>query len=256
MDRIDIESKERQKVVDPWQNQENTVKEIKNRHQPVDYTQVVADNRVLFLGENHRNHSIRRHLVQHARELKKAGITHYAIEANEGGNTIFEKLNRGESVDLSQVDVGPGRTDYEDAIRALAALGIKVVAIDIDQRSRPSREEREARLTENINRILQENPNSRVAVLIGDSHTLRHHVSEGVPSVGKRLMEAQVPIVNIYFTGGKSLIPKLITSAVSRAGLDNHEFMLDFRPYTNLDGTPFGKGEADWVICLPQQSSY
>lgn len=73
---------------------------------------MVVDKRVLLLAENHVDHSIRHHLVQHARNLKAAGITHYAIEANEAGNVVFERLNRGEAVDLSKVDVGPGGADY------------------------------------------------------------------------------------------------------------------------------------------------
>ncbi len=255
MDGTHIEGNEGQRPVDPWQNPDNTAKEIKGRHQPVDYSQMVGDNRVLFLAENHSNHPIRHHLAQHARDIKAAGITHYAIEAKEAGNEVFEKLNNGEAVDLSRVDVGPGRADYEEAIRAMAAQGIKVVAIDIDQSTKPTKEEREARLTDNINHLLEADPNSKVAVLIGGFHTTRHYVSEGVPSVGRRLMEAQVPAVNVLFAGGEAKGPTMLTGAVSKAGLANQEFMLDFKPYHNLQTVPFGKGEADWVVHLPQQAS-
>lgn len=249
------EAKENPKAVDLWQNSDKIVSEIKDKHQPVDYTQIVDGRRVIFLGEDHHNHSIRYHLVQHAPDLKKAGITHYAIEASETGNTVFGKLNKDESVDLSQVDVGPGRKDYEEAITALATLGIKVVAVDVDRSTRPSKEEREARLTENINKLLQEDPNSKIAVLIGALHTSRYYVSGGVPSVGKRLMEAGVATVNVYFFGGEKVTPKVLTDATGQAGLAYQEFMLNFRPYTISDNTPYGKGEADWVIHLPQQSA-
>jgi hypothetical protein len=254
MDGTNLESNEFQKLNDPWQTQDATVKEIKDRQLPVNYSEVVADAKVVFLAdENHSDPSIRRHISEHARDLKAAGITHYAIEANEEGNRVLERLNRGEQVDLSQIDVGPGRADYEEAIKALSAQGIKVVAIDIDQKTRPSKEEREARITENINSIIETNPDAKVAVLIGAFHTSRHYVSEGIPSVGRRLMEAQIPTVNMHFAGGVDNVPKMLTGAVGKAGLSNQEFMLDFRHYADLKSVPFGKGEADWVIHLPQQ---
>ena len=31
--------------------------------------------------------------------------------------------------------------------------------------------------------------------------------------------------------------------------------MLDFRPYANLSTVPFGKGEADYIVHLPQQAT-
>lgn len=249
-----LEAKESGLPKDPWGSFEEAGKEVKDRHQPVNYAQMVADNRVLFLAENHSNHSIRHHLVQHARDIKAAGITHYAIEANEASNVVLEGLNRGEVVDLSKIDVGPGRRDYEDAIRALAAQGIQVVAIDIDQKTKPNKEARESRLTENINRLLEADPNSKVAVLIGGFHTSRHYVSEGVPSVGRRLMEAQVPAVNVHFAGGEVSAPLILTRGASEAGLASQEFMIDFRPYSSLERPPFGKGEADYVVHLPQQA--
>ena len=244
------------KVVNPWLNSADTIKEIKDRRQPVDYHTIAAEARVLFLAENHSNHAIRQHLVRHAPDLRKAGITHYAIEADEAGNVTFEKLGGNEPVDLSRVDVGPGRADHEEAIKAISAQGIAVRAIDVDKRSSLSGEDREVRLEENINRLLQEDSNNKVAVLIGRFHTSRNtDMPEGIPSVGKRLMKAGVPTTNVIFTGGESRIPKVITDAAVGAALANQEFMLDFRSYANLKHVPFGEGEADWVIHLPQQNT-
>jgi hypothetical protein len=252
MDIIDIEGAEGQKPSDIWRNPTDVAKEIQDKQQPVDYPLILGDNRVLFLAESHSNYPIRKHIAQHAKDLKAAGITHYAIEAYETGNDFFDKLNKGKPVDLSKVDVGPGRADYEEAIRAMAAQGIKVVAVDIDHATNPSREEREARLTENIMRLLQEDPNSKVAVLIGGFHALRYYVSRDVPSVGKRLMDAQAPAVNVYFAGGEDKMPTQLTDPVNKIGLGNREFMLDCRPYANSNSVPFGKGEADYIIHLPQ----
>ena len=80
---------------------------------------------MVFLGEAHLNDTIRIHLAAYAyaRKLKEAGIIHYAIEAYERGNDVFDRLNKGESVDLSGVDVGPAVSrvvdpDYAAQVRA------------------------------------------------------------------------------------------------------------------------------------------
>ena len=255
MTEVSSEVEAQARSANPWLNQGDAIKETKAGRLAIDYSRVIANHRVLFLAEDHSNHAIRQHLVRHAADLRKAGITHYAIEANEAGNVVFEKLGGNESVDLSQVDVGPGRADYEEAIKAIAAQGIKVSAIDVDRRSGLSEEDREARLEKNIHRLLQEDPNNKIAALIGSAHTSRNtDMLEGAHSVAKRLMKAGVSTTNVHFVGGESRRPMGITGAVSKAALANQEFMLDFRSYANLaTGVPFGKGEADWVIHLPQQ---
>ena len=250
---LSTEGREIQLPIEIWQHPETIAKEIQDRHQPVDYMQIVGDNRVLFLAENHRNYSIRYHLAHHARTLKAAGITHYAIEAQESGNEFFEKLNKGEPVDFSHVDIGPGGADYEEAIRVMAAQGIQVVAVDMDRRTKPTPEQREARITENIHRLLEADPNTKVALLIGAFHTSRYTLTEGMPHVGRRMMEARIPTVKVHFAGGEAKGPTNLKDAVINAGLADHEFMLNFQHYANLKFVPFGKGEADWIIHLPQQ---
>ena len=255
MDGTNLEGVEVDTSEDVWSSNARVAQELKSKHQPVEYSQMVGDARVLFLAENHSNHAIRSHIVSHAADLRRAGITHYAIEANEASNQALERLNAGEDVDLSKVDLGPGREDYEKAVRAMAAEGIKVVAVDIDQSTKPMGEEREARITENINRLLEAEPNSKIAVLIGGYHTSRHYVSEGVASVGRRLMEAQIPAVNVHFAGGEDKTPRVLTDGAREAGLAGTEFAFDLRPYASSlsKHVPYGPGEADYIVHLPQQ---
>jgi len=180
MEEQPIDESELTKKADPWMNPDKAAWELRDKHQTVDYSAIVGDNKVLFLGEIHSNSAIREHIQQHAANLKAAGITHYAIEAIDNGNDIFERLNRGEAVDLSRVDVGPGRRDYEAAILAMAAQGIKVVAVDIDQSTKPTKEEREAHMTGNLQKILQEDPNAKIAYLVGESHSSKTVLLDGV----------------------------------------------------------------------------
>lgn len=239
----------------PWANRERTAKEIREKARPVDYSEVVGDNRIVFLAENHSNRAIRSHLARHAGNLKAAGITHYTIEASDKGKETFDRLSRGEDVDLSRVDVGPGRNDYEDVIYAMHAAGIRVVPIDIDQKQKPTKEQREAHIAANIEKIIEDDPTAKVAVLIGAFHTSRHYVSEGVPSVGKRFMDKGIPATNVHFAGGQVAVPLTITQGAQGAGMANREFMLDMRPYQDTEHVPYGKGESDYLIHLPQAPS-
>lgn len=271
----------------PWGSRESIVQEIKEKKQNVDYKKLLQGKKVLFLADNHSNFSIRLHIAKHARELREAGITHYAIEADEGGKDVFDRLNQGEEVDLSGVDIGPaesasglsklgeyartaasgltpsisfsespyeGKKGDEYAIREIAKQGIKVVPIDIDQSTKPSKEEREAHLTQGVSRILETNTEAKVAVLIGGYHTLKRFEPEGVKSVGKRITEADYPTATIQFTGGMSEIPRMVTDGAREAGVDNQEFLLDMQPYSDISGSvPFGAGETDYAIHLPQE---
>lgn len=232
-----------------WADQSKASKEIREKNEPVNYSKIVGQNRVVFLGENHNNHAIREHVLRHAQEIKDSGITHYAIEADEASNEVLEKLNNGEPVDISNIDVGPGRASYEQAIRAMVRAGIKVVAVDIDQSKRPSKEGREQRLTDNLLNILQD-PNAKVAVLIGAFHTSRNYASEGVNSLARRVSDLEIPSTNIRFTGGSETIPRNLTEPISRVFLGNTEFMLDLAQYHEDPHVPYGIGEVDWVINL------
>jgi hypothetical protein len=237
-----------------WISPSVAAQELSAHRQDVDYRQILGDSRILFLGEDHSNHSIRSHVQRHAAQLREAGITHYAIEADEAGNEVFEGLNHGENVDLTSVDVGPGQEDYRAAILAMASQGIKIVAVDIDQSNRPSKEQREARLTENISRIVDSNPEAKVAILIGGFHAHRGRTS-GFPYVAVRLEDAGHPTRVVYFAGGEDNTPTSVTDAANQAGLAQTEFMLNMEPYVGEKYVPFGSGMCDYLIHLPQNFS-
>src|SRR3990172_9854278 len=99
IDGSSIEGSETVSNPDPWLKLDTAAAEVKATHQPVDYQKIIGDARVLFLGERHSNHPIREHIATHASDLKRAGITHYAIEASEQGNDEFANLNEGKAVD-------------------------------------------------------------------------------------------------------------------------------------------------------------
>lgn len=250
---MDIRGEIKEERPNPWVSLENAAKEIKSSSVPVDYSKIVGNSRVLLLGEFHKNSPIRTHLSQHAADLKAAGVTHYGIEAPQT-EEVFDRLNRGENVDLSQVRVGPTMADnYEEAVRAIAKTGIKIVPIDASNDGLGT-DEREAQLTKNVMQILEQDRDSRVAVLIGAQHISKQGLS-GVSSLRFRLDELDIPLTTVRFAGGIETIPTALLNAAASADQAQSEFMLDMSSYKDLDHVPFGKNDYDWIIHLPSEQS-
>jgi uncharacterized iron-regulated protein len=240
----------------PWLNNETLSEEIANQGKPVNYVELVGDNSVIMLGEKHGNTSIREHIARNAAEFKKAGITHWAIEAPY--DPAFDDLNNGNPVDLSSVDLGPlSHIDksYEQAVRAMASQGIKVVPVDMDQRTIPSSEEREPFLKDSVKLILADDPDAKVAVLMGSNHTDKNKSPHTVTSMTARLVDEGIKVVAVHYVGGTESSPSHFLGATAKANLGQSEFMMDLRPYQEQEGVVFGAGSADYVIHLPQQAS-
>lgn len=230
--------------------------EISAKASPVDYAELVGDSPVLMLGENHGNGCIRDHIAEHAVQLRAAGITHYAIEAPH--DSAFDELNAGGQISLDHVDLGPfSRQDrsYERAVRAVAVQGIKVVPIDIDQSIKPTKEEREAFLTDGVLTILADDPSAKVAVLMGGFHAVKKKSPHSVSSMTTRLVDKGVGVVAAQYAGGTESAPTLFLGAASGAGMGQSEFMMNLRPYQDNPSVVYGPGVADCVIHLPQEAS-
>lgn len=234
---------------DIWQKPELIDKELATKRKPVDYKTIIGGNRVTFLGETHENYPIRDHIVAHAQDFCDCGITHYAVEASSRGVDTFAKLVGNPDTDLSAVDVGPTlyegtRDSYIGAIRAMARTGIQVIPIDMQHEDPEVREQHQA---DQLETILKENPDAKIAVLIGTIHTNR--TLGTFRHLGGRISQ-HYSTVNVQFIGGTEKF-NLITTSSRRLGLMNEEFMLDMRPYRGTKNAPFSEGPADFVVHLP-----
>ncbi len=232
----------------PWQTHRTAVEQMRSQHRPVDYKAILGSNRVLFLAESSNDERIREHIVAFAGELRSAGITHYAIEAPETSKAAIGRLNRGEDVDLSEVELGLIPSNYEFAVRAVASQGIEVVAISPPLRMESPIDHIEAQLTKNLFAILQD-PNARIAVLIGGMHATSPTIYGKSASVNKRLLDNGVSTTAVTFIGGKFGDPTILVRAVDEAGLAKTTFMLDLR-----NKSPFHEDYvyADYAVYLPK----
>jgi hypothetical protein len=242
---------------DPWASAQSAAAEVASRKQPVDYATILGRARVLLAGENHANTAIRAHLAGRAEHIRHAGFTHYGIEAGPAGQPAIDALHRGERVDLSRVDLGPGGADYELAVRAMAAQGLRIVFVDVDTaaQQKVGREGREQHITDHIAAALASDPDTRILVLIGGFHTGKTPMTDGIKSTRTRLDEAGIDTVTVEIVGGTLSIPRILTDAAAAAGAADEEFMLDLRGDQTSRSVPFGAGNTDWVIHLPQRGN-
>lgn len=215
---------------------------------PLDYSIILANNDIVFCGENHENFAIRNHLAKHVDDLKAAGITHVVVELPAELNLKFQNLSDGEEVDFSSDAL---TYDYESMIRLMILGGMKVVAVDISLRDYKNldKQKRERVITGNIQKIRIKMPNSKILCLLGRFHTVTSYDPEKIRSVRKRFEEAGVRTKSVYFNGGykKDSSISRLDSQISALKLTDKEFMIDNggQEYSNFDH------DADWIVNLP-----
>lgn len=244
---------EKENYLNPWRNSEALSQEINTKAVPIDYSELIntEDSSVLLLGNLPAARDIRIHLANNAKLLKNAGITHYAIEAIK--NSAFDQLNNGQQVDLKSVMTSPlYRIDktYEKAVLAMAAEGIKIVPIDTEKQQISSRE-RNKYMAHQIHKILEEDNEARIAVLIN-----ANHVDKKTPNdVANLLIQSDASVLSANYVTSKSETPKFFMNATRNCEKATSNFMLDLRPYEKEVGVVFGAGRVDYIIHLAEDSS-
>ncbi len=245
-----MKSKVRGTIRNPWGSIEAQAAEIRDRAEPVDYSRIFADSQVLILGEVHSSSAARRHIAANAENLKNLGVTHYGIEAPK--NSAIDRFNRDLLESLDGVQLGPHPyyqrdLSYEQAVRAMATSGIKIVAADIRQTPFTSIRKREKHLTKSVQEIVQKNLGAKALVLIGALHAYKNEEK----SMAGMLARRDVRVAVAQFHEGREYM--FFSRAAADASLGMDEFMLDLRPYRDNDEVMFGPGNADFVIHLPEE---
>lgn len=228
---------------------------------PVDYKQIIQNNRLLLLGENHFNGVIRSHIAKYASALKQAGISHYGIEAPD--DPKIELLDKKDNACLDNLVLGPpnipsGRNNYSVAVRAILSEGISLLPIDTNPKNKYiSHFNRERHMFSKITSIIRSKPATKIAVLVGSLHIQRQWYDR-YPMLGKMLSDCSFPFVSVIFAGGQDNGPAQLLGRIKRAGLAEYEFMADLRPLKSSnefsDLLTFDLADADFLIHLPQST--
>ncbi len=143
--------------------------------------QLVREHRLVILGEEHHQSEHRAFGARVLPLLRRAGITHLALETSDQA-----RLDQAMQTRL----VTPATDGWFTAepqraalLRAAIALHLPIVAFDMDEadllwmEEHPdeSGEYRERRMAEHlIERILQKEPAARVLIWVGYGHTYKH----------------------------------------------------------------------------------
>lgn len=200
----------------------------------VDWNAMVGDHRAVLLGELHYNAPGRELLAGQARAMREAGITHFGVEAPP--HSAFDELIAGRPADLTQVGLRH-LSGYEEAIRAMNAEGITVVPLDMPRSAHPASDARHARdrhMADTIDGILSENPDTKVAALLGRLHT--GNASQYFPpNAGAILHAGPHSTTSIAFTGGYDRTNELATVARDHNAA-GESFFADLRDYHNAGG--------------------
>ena len=219
--------------------------------QPVRYETILGgEPKVIFLGESHPNSAIHRELQNQARELKKAGVSAFLVEANSNQEDLFRLVNSGNFSRVSETDLGPmNREQRILMVQALQREGIEILPID-DPRNYKKKEradkdtqEREEYIARKIGEIAASR-DGKITVLIGLNHATR-----GSSHAIDFLERDGVSCKSVFFTGGSDQIPKIVTESAKRVGIGYEKFMFQ----ATGKNAPYG-GKADLIVHLPQVS--
>ncbi len=152
---------------------------------------LMANNRVLAVGESHQTPNAQRDLVaEQMSALKKAGATHLAVEIPTSTQAILDQCSRTGQLDVESLPNMLQDGAYLKLLRAARDNGIKIVAVDrsdapdsssgtaqSDAKAEPMLT-RDQTMADNIEKILDQDPGNKVIFFVGARHLNRSHVPE------------------------------------------------------------------------------
>lgn len=215
-------------------NRQQVVREAVEYRRPVEWNDILGDDQILLLGEDHSHTEVRELLAQQASALRSAGITHFGIEAPP--HPAFEALNTGREVDLGTVRCGPGPdSSYQYAVAAMARAGIKIIPFDVPDfgtpHGDPLRDVRESHMTGVLTAAMRAEPGSRIAVLVGDLH-INRNVDDWMQKTGARLPPMADRLTD---TGFSTKSVSVRSSMTNEEGIKHETFVADLTGLRGLE---------------------
>ncbi|WP_454194411.1 LuxR C-terminal-related transcriptional regulator [Nocardia sp. Marseille-Q1738] len=235
---------------------------VRNR-QEVDWNTPVENSQILLIGEDHSNISGRVFLGRQAAALKAAGVTHFCIEASP--HPAFDALNDGRSANLFNVEAGPAWGGSSGLVYAMVAAGITIVPFDVrspgSKFGSPLRDIRESHMAKTIAGVAHENPDTKIAVLVGMDHlALDQEIWERktgafAVSMNARLRDAGYTTTSVSLWGGEMAQPGVINSIAEHLGVQDETFLADLRDF-HATGGGFPDWESDFLLHLGSTDSF
>jgi len=139
---------------------------------------LIRQNRVLALGETHLSPNPQRDFgASIIKDLKDAGATHLAIEADKQLQPILDEFMRTGNLDIKALPFGLRDPDFISLLNNAREAGLRIVAVDDhsdeNRRDGTTRVTRDQHMANNISDILKENSNNKVVFWVGSGHLTR-----------------------------------------------------------------------------------
>lgn len=209
------------------------IRYVHNNHQPIDWPSLVDNSdRVIVIGELHDDLSVKEELVSHMQDIRKAGITHIALEAL---STNFQYLLDAYQQNDKYADVvdsvlrrywGWLPRAYMDVIQSAKKSKLKLVAIDQppEQAVPFNYDQHDQYMADGLAQILEQEPASRILVLAGNLHAETGKLPTLLKSEG-------IKSTSYVFNDDRC---GLFRFMAQEAGLDSKRFMLFLPPNNTL----------------------
>ncbi len=126
---------------------------------------LMKKNRFLGLGESHLSPNPMRDFgAEIIPELKKAGATHFAIEAGLDTQAAIDEFVRTGKLDRTKLPALARSDDYEKILKAAKDAGLKIVCVDTRGKNR------DKSMADNIGAILDADKDNKVVYWVGAAH--------------------------------------------------------------------------------------
>lgn len=126
---------------------------------------LMKNNRFLGLGEAHLSPNPMRDFgAEIIPELKKAGATHFAIEAGRESQAAIDEFVKTGKLDRTKLPALLRDDDFEKILKAAKDAGLKIVCVDTDG------EDRDQYMADRIGEILDADKNNKVVYWVGSAH--------------------------------------------------------------------------------------
>ncbi len=187
-EKLDKQAAERKdpeegKPLDRNASEKGSINYLKNLPE-IDYKNVLKDQKVTLIGEDHKDFSAKQHVADSAENMKAAGVTHFAMEMipQEMQSSLdkFSNGDKGAREELKNYLMNtwdksyPGTGEkYMQMLDSMKNAGIKVVGTDINKHTEKTEEDRKSRdraWAGSIANILKEDPNAKVVAYGGADH--------------------------------------------------------------------------------------
>lgn len=245
----------------PFGDREQLREYIRKERQPVDYSRMVTPTtRVLALGEAHTREITKREVIDHIKQFRDLGFTHFGMEVfGTEAQPILDEYQKtgGRKEELMEhIRKGFGGWSpnagelYLKAVDEAKRVGMRVVAIDLPMSEQEQYKsggmdrghKRDDRMSQTVQAILNENPEHKVVTLTGSGHA-----GKSDNEMAGLLAASGVEIVTAAILGGSPTRRTWFESSAIDVGVATERFMSACLAKFPDSRTPY-----DWIIHLPQ----